>query len=119
MIAFKLGARCLKMSNTSNQRKAALVPPKSKTTFGKGGSLTTRLPIPLAHLSYGEMCMIQQIAHSNANALNTKCWKELYDEILPPIYKMHGIVESRKAKEAQLVLLEHVNFHRGIRKNRP
>ena len=100
------------MSNTSNQRKAALVPPK-------GGSLTTRLPIPLAHLSYQEMCMIQQIAHSNANALNTKCWKELYDEILPPIYKMHGIVESRKAKEAQLVLLEHVNFHRGIRKNRP
>jgi hypothetical protein len=110
---------CLKMSNTSNQRKAALVPPKSKTTFGKGGSLTTRLPIPLAHLSYQEMCMIQQIAHSNANALNTKCWKELYDEILPPIYKMHGIVESPKAEEAQLVLLEHVNFHRGIRKNRP
>ena len=76
------------MLNTSNQRKAALPQAvfdlggtKSKTTFGKGSSLTTRLPIPLAHLSYGEMCMIQQIAHSNANALNTKCWKELYDEI--------------------------------------
>lgn len=131
-ITLDLGSEKVKMSNATHSEPKVSNATRSEAKLSKANNP----PIPLYYLSYGEICIIQQIAHSNANAFQTSSWLQVYDELVLSIAQRHGIVESKmikspkgsstseheafqKQKEVQLVLLEHVNFHRGIRKNLP
>ena len=93
-ITLDLGSEKVKMSNATHSEPKVSSATRSDAERSKANNPS----IPLYYLSYGEICIIQQIAHSNANAFQTSSWLQVYDELVLSIAQRHGIVESKMIK---------------------